>query len=169
MRKNMYRGLTIGILVLLFGTGAAWAGSEENKAAVEAMIAALGVLDGDKAVSFYAADCMGHNHRGQVAEQSCGDETKASVANWKNVYSDLKIVLHGTVAEGDTVGARWTFSGTHTGFGKPISINGMTAYRFEDGKIVESWAAWDELSVVTQLGGTVSMPDGDGGDDDDDE
>ena len=59
---------------------------------------------------------------------------------------------------GHDVSVRWTFAGTHTGnvrFGtpthKPILIIGESQYRLKDGKVVEEWTVFDELSILAQM------------------
>jgi predicted ester cyclase len=63
------------------------------------------------------------------------------------------------VAEGDTVATRWQAHGTHDGplgdlppTGRAFTMDGMTIERFEGGRIVEVWAARDELGLMRQLG-----------------
>ena len=36
--------------------------------------------------------------------------------------------------------------------GKHITVNGMTLFRFRDGKIVEEWSVYDMLSAMRQAG-----------------
>ena len=50
-------------------------------------------------------------------------------------------------------------SGTNTvavpgfpGKGKRATIDGMSFFRFADGKIVEEWSTYDNLSILKQLG-----------------
>jgi len=59
----------------------------------------------------------------------------------------------------DTVVTLWVGSGTHTGAllgiaptGKTVSVPGVWIHRIADGKIVESWNAWDALGMLQQLG-----------------
>ena len=33
-----------------------------------------------------------------------------------------------------------------------VAIDGMTFFRFKDGRIVEEWSTYDNLSVMQQLG-----------------
>ena len=63
------------------------------------------------------------------------------------------------VAEDDIVVSRYTTTATDTrGYmGKPptgrtIRTSAMQMFRFANGKIVESWAARDDLGVLVQLG-----------------
>jgi predicted ester cyclase len=53
---------------------------------------------------------------------------------------------------------RWTFTGTHTGFGiygepggKPVKIMGITHASVHAGKIIEEWTVFNELDVLCQL------------------
>jgi predicted ester cyclase len=36
--------------------------------------------------------------------------------------------------------------------GKKVTATGMSVQRFADGKIVEAWDNWDQLSLMAQLG-----------------
>lgn len=60
--------------------------------------------------------------------------------------------------EGVHVAARWTFSANHTGdklYGEPtnapILVMGISHYHIVDGKIIEEWAVFDELAILTQI------------------
>jgi predicted ester cyclase len=54
----------------------------------------------------------------------------------------------------------WTVRGTHQGeveefgpsTGRQVEIKGITIHRIEDGKIVEEWEGYDNLSILQQLG-----------------
>ena len=55
---------------------------------------------------------------------------------------DLTVTIERTMAEGDEVAARYSWSGTHAATGETVFLNsGLTWYRFEDGEIVERWVA----------------------------
>jgi steroid delta-isomerase-like uncharacterized protein len=63
------------------------------------------------------------------------------------------------VAEEDTVVTYLTMTGTNTGpFGnmpasnKPVKFNGIDIVRIKDGKAVERWGVFDNLSMMTQMG-----------------
>src|SRR5579871_6182101 len=47
------------------------------------------------------------------------------------------------IAEGDRVVVRWTARGRHN-----LNLTGITIHRFKDGKIIESWANWDQLGMM---------------------
>ena len=67
------------------------------------------------------------------------------------------------IAEGDKVVARLTARGTHQGLfrgipptGRVVTWTGIRIFRIAEGKIVEHWANWDDLSLLKQLGGSVA-------------
>lgn len=72
---------------------------------------------------------------------------------------DLEIAIDDLVVLGDTVVARTSSRGTHTGswFGipatrRPVTMWGIDVFRFRGGKIVEHWHAEDRLPTMVQLG-----------------
>ena len=73
-------------------------------------------------------------------------------------FPDIKATTEDIIAEGDKVVIRWTATGTHQGelmgipaSGRQVTWPGITVYRFADGKIVESWWAYDALGMVQQI------------------
>ena len=63
------------------------------------------------------------------------------------------------IAEGDTVVARWTLTGTQTGpflgiapTGRTIRIGGMSMDHLENGILVSGFDGWDNLGLRQQLG-----------------
>jgi hypothetical protein len=48
------------------------------------------------------------------------------------------------------VASRWTLHAPHRG--PPAQLRGIVISRFEDGKIVEDWAASDTMELARQLG-----------------
>ena len=80
-------------------------------------------------------------------------------------FPDIKITNENIIAEGDKVVVRWTATGTHQAelmgipaSGRKITWTGMTIYRFADGKIVESWWAYDALGMMQQIAPTAPEP-----------
>lgn len=63
---------------------------------------------------------------------------------------DTHTQIEDIFGDGDKVCVRYTSRGTHTGelFGvaptnRPLSTSGIEVYRFESGRIVECWGAYD--------------------------
>lgn len=65
---------------------------------------------------------------------------------------------HSDETDGTIAAVRWTLNGTHTGngqfgppSGKPVTILGMSHFRFRGGRIVQEWTVWDEIAVLMQI------------------
>jgi steroid delta-isomerase-like uncharacterized protein len=87
------------------------------------------------------------------------EDVKRIVTMLRTMLPDLQIKLESVIAERDMVVSRYTTTATDTrGYmGKPatgraIRASAIQIFRFADGKIVESWAARDDLGVLRQLG-----------------
>jgi hypothetical protein len=60
----------------------------------------------------------------------------------------------------DVAVTRWTLRGTHDGeteelgppTGRRVEVEGLSLHRVEDGRIVEEWERYDNLSMLQQLG-----------------
>ena len=79
------------------------------------------------------------------------------------MFPDHHFIVDDIVVNGDKAAARWTMTATNTApiagippTGKPIIQHAIVFYRFEDGKIAESWAQMDQLGVLRQVG--VQIP-----------
>ena len=75
-----------------------------------------------------------------------------------SAFSTLKVVVEGTVCDGDQVVVRWCATGVHTGDGlgmkatnKPVTLRGMTWIRMKDGKFHEGWQASNITDVFRSL------------------
>ena len=75
---------------------------------------------------------------------------RASVALYLKLFPDLRFVVDEQVTEGDRVASRWTLHGTHRG--RPVTLRGIVISRFEEGRIIEDWAASDTMEIPRQLG-----------------
>jgi len=78
------------------------------------------------------------------------DGARQSVALYLALFPDLRFDVDDQVTEGDKVASRWTLRGTHRG--REVELRGIVISRFEDGRIIEDWAASDTLELVRQLG-----------------
>lgn len=86
-------------------------------------------------------------------------EDEASGKQLRAAFPDLKVKVDRIIAEGDLVSPHWSAVGTNTaavpgfpGQGKTVSVDGMSFFRFADGKIVEEWSTYDNLTILQQLG-----------------
>jgi steroid delta-isomerase-like uncharacterized protein len=79
-------------------------------------------------------------------------------------FPDGEVTVDDQIVEGDRIATRWTARGTNTGelmgmpaSGKQAVVTGITYSRFVDGKVRESWFAWDTLSMLQQLGAVPEL------------
>ena len=75
---------------------------------------------------------------------------RRSVALYLELCPDLSFVVDDQVSEGDRVASRWTLRGTHRG--RRVILRGIVISRFEEGRIIEDWAASDTMEIPRQLG-----------------
>jgi steroid delta-isomerase-like uncharacterized protein len=89
---------------------------------------------------------------------------KEFVQMYLSAFPDGAITVDDQIAEGDTVATRWTGRGTHQGelmgiapTGKQVTVAGLSYTKFKNGKMVESWANWDTLGMLQQIGAIPAM------------
>jgi steroid delta-isomerase-like uncharacterized protein len=75
-------------------------------------------------------------------------------------FSDLRVDVQDSLAEGDRVCVRWICTAKHTGdglgmapTGSTIEVTGTTILRVADDKILEAWQNWDMLGMMEQVNG----------------
>jgi predicted ester cyclase len=78
------------------------------------------------------------------------DGARRSVALYLELFPDLRFEVDDQVSEGDRVASRWTLHGTHRG--RSVTLRGIVISRFENGRIIEDWAASDTIEIARQLG-----------------
>jgi steroid delta-isomerase-like uncharacterized protein len=107
------------------------------------------------AEQLYAKDFINHGIHRDVSLE----EDQAALKGWHKAFSDITIVPEKLIAEGDLVTIYWIARGTNTGTGnglpatgKKAELAGITIWRIVDGKIKEEWSAFDQLSMMQQLG-----------------
>lgn len=139
--------------------------SEQNKELYRRFIEEC-FVGGNMAVvdEMIAADAVDHQAPPGVAQGAEG--VKQFLSMFRSAFPDLQATVDQMIAEGDTVAARFTMSGTHQGelfgippTGKRIEITGIDVVRFENGKMVEHWGNQDDLGMMQQLG-VIPMPGG---------
>jgi steroid delta-isomerase-like uncharacterized protein len=143
-------------LSLVTGSLLASSLQEENKAiARRAFEEILSQGRYELAEQLYAKDFINHGiHRDATLE-----EDQAALKGWHQAFSDIAIMPEKLIAEGDLVTIYWIARGTNTGTGnglpatgKKAELAGITIWRIVAGKIKEEWSAFDQLSMMQQLG-----------------
>ena len=84
---------------------------------------------------------------------------KAYVRLMRACFPNLEARVLGLYLDGDTVITRWRMEGNLARplldvepRGQHVSMEGMTLYEFEDGKLVEDTSQWDTFGYLRQLG-----------------
>jgi len=79
----------------------------------------------------------------------------------KAAFSEIHIEIDDSMADGDKVCVRWTFTGKHTGVGlgmdptgAALQVTGISILRVAGGKMIEGWQNWDMLGLMEQIRGT---------------
>ena len=129
--------------------------SEENKALARRSWEAANMPDIIDEV--YAADLVWHEPDQEIRGH---EEAKQFASTFFKAFPDLNATVEEVIAEGDKVVTRWTIRGTHQGeieefgppTGKQAELQGISIHRIADGKIVEEWNRYDNLSLLQQLG-----------------
>jgi len=132
--------------------------AEQNKAIIRRMTEEFYNQGNVESAEQFFADTYVHHDPAspQVRDR---DGLKAALRAFLAGCPDLHITTDQLLAEGDMVTKRWTYHATHTGdlsglppTGKRIMMSGLELFRLADGKIVEAWVAYDNLSLMQQLG-----------------
>jgi steroid delta-isomerase-like uncharacterized protein len=133
--------------------------SEENKAVVRRFIEEVwnnGNLD---AIDELIAE--NHVDHDPAREGTSGGRQgmRGFVEMYRSAYPDTRLEIGEMIAEGDLVAMSWTATGTHQGelmgiapTGRSVKVTGIGIDRVSGGQIVESWANYDALGMLAQLG-----------------
>ena len=101
------------------------------------------------------------NHAAPPGSNRGPESMRQLVTMLSTTFPDMHYTVEELVAEGDTVVARVTMSGTHRGpgpvqgmppTGRSVRQDQMHFIHFRDGKVVEHRAVRDDLGVMRQLG-----------------
>jgi steroid delta-isomerase-like uncharacterized protein len=131
--------------------------TEENKNLARRSWEIVNQRDPDLIEEFYPPEFVWHEPDRDVQGY---EQAKQFVSSFFEAFPDISISVEDVIGEGDQVVSRYTLRGTHQGeteeFGSPtnkqMELGGITIHRFEEGKIVEEWERYDNLSVLQQLG-----------------
>jgi steroid delta-isomerase-like uncharacterized protein len=138
--------------------------SEENKALVRRSFEEVfnqGNLDAVDEI--FASDYLLHDPTSP--EEIRGTEgMKQYVSMYRTAFPDLQQTIEDQIAEGEKVATRLIGRGTHQGelmgippTGNRVEASGIVINRISGGKIAESWATYDALAMMQQLG-VISAP-----------
>jgi len=87
------------------------------------------------------------------------DAWSGFMAAFTNAFPDSRISIDSFIAEGDSVAAHWSLTGTHRGefqgipaTGRVVSFSGIEINRVVEGQVVEHRAMFDNVALLRQLG-----------------
>ena len=133
---------------------------EENKALLQRYLNEMNMENESYLDEYFAAEYVYHGPAGELDAQGF----KAMHSMFLSAFPDAKISAEDMIAVGDKVVTRWKIRATQTGelqgiapTGKEVTITGIIITRVEGGKAVEEWEAFDQLSLMQQLG-AITLP-----------
>ncbi len=81
------------------------------------------------------------------------------IKTWRTAFPDGEMTIDDLIVDGDLVGIRNTWHGTHTGefygippSGKRVAVTSIGLDRVKDGQVVEGWGELDMVGMMQTLG-----------------
>ena len=131
----------------------------ENRELVQRAFEVISAGDFDRFDEFIAADYVRHSQASPLVEMTSLEQFKQFLAEDRAAFPDAHLEELFLVAEGDKVAfhGRWVATqegplGPFPASGKQMQLQFSGVHRIADGKIVETWVTWDNLSGFAQLG-----------------
>ncbi|HBS07053.1 MAG TPA: ester cyclase [Leptospiraceae bacterium] len=132
---------------------------EENKDLIRRLVRAMNERDWRGVRNTLHPDFQRHSHAAGESVVEEGEDFVLLLRGQFEAFPDGQEEILDMIGEGDRVAARHRFKGTQTGALGPFEPSHRSLvseyiafYRFADGRIAESWAEWDNLSALEQLG-----------------
>ena len=133
--------------------------TERNKVVVQAFLETINAQNWDDLDELVAPEFIRHSRAAGQPDVRSREQLKAFLRREFETFPDAEETIEDLVAEGDKVAARQRFHGTQQGpmgpfppTEKAMTADYLAIYRVEDGRIIEAWAEWDNLSGLEQLG-----------------
>lgn len=130
---------------------------EANQQVVRIFAQAINERDWQRLDAVVHPDFVRHSHSAPPVRGR--DALKDYLRSEFEIFPDGHETIEDLVAEGDKVAVRHGFRGTQLGAmgpyppsGKVMTADYLAIYRIADGRIIESWVEWDNLSGLRQLG-----------------
>ena len=86
------------------------------------------------------------------------EQDVAATLSWRTAIPDLRVSVERSVSGGGMVALHWRASGINSvalgelpGKGDRLGIEGMSMFRFRDGRIAEEWSVVDVATLRKQL------------------
>mgnify|MGYP006289721717 FL=1 len=139
---------------------------QDNKAVVQRFIREfVNDKNYDLVDDIFTEDYTRHDPASPESESGPGPWIEA-MKGLHQAFPDGKVHIGELIAEGDLVSFEGTMTGTHQGdfrgiepTNTSIEIQGNAMHRVRDEQIAETWATWDFLGLLAQIG-VVDPPTG---------
>jgi len=135
--------------------------TETNKSVIRNLLLAFEKGDTKNIDKYFAPNWV--NHDPSLPPMQGLEGAKQLIDLW-SAFSNLKVTIEDSLAEGDRVAARFIIEGTHTGAmmgiaptGKTIHVSATGIFRIIDGKTTDNWVNFDAQGLLQQLG-AIPMP-----------
>lgn len=87
------------------------------------------------------------------------------VESYRAAFPDMLMTVEEHLSEGNRVVLRWSATGTHLGplqglpaTGRTARVSGIYIHTVDDGRVTDTWAMFDEVGLLRQLGILPSKP-----------
>lgn len=133
--------------------------AQKNKEIVRKTFEIVGNGDYDGMNQYIAENYVRHCQATPELVIESLDAFKEFIRMDRTSVPDQKLNVKMLIAEGDLVAFWCTYTGTQTGQMGPFPPKGRSAeldfagvHRLENGKVVETWVTWDNVTILSQLG-----------------
>ncbi len=130
---------------------------DEHQALLNKMDEAMAKKDASMMAELYHADAVRHTPEGK---QEGLQAIQESAAQFYEEVPDAEGKNLDVICSGDRLVVRWLGMGTPAMAKKKIQVTGITIYHVKDGKIAEEWEEMNSVSMMMQMGYTMTPPEG---------
>jgi predicted ester cyclase len=91
-------------------------------------------------------------------------ENRRSYQRSYAAFAGSTLTVDAVVADGEMLTSRFRLEGVHTGpfmgvpaSGNPVRFGGLDMMHFVDGRVDERWTVTDTITLLHQIGGTITF------------
>jgi predicted ester cyclase len=134
--------------------------NSQNVETVKRAVSYVNQREFEQLLALFVPNTVRHDLAGAYPDLAGEGEVRDFLGQLLRGSPDFQIHLEDAFGSGDRVCTRIRVEGTHAGSlfgregtGRPFSVNQMNIYRFEDGKLAESWQLTDLAGFISQIDG----------------
>ena len=133
--------------------------SAENVARIRALFEAINERrEGELIRELAAPQFVRHDLTGAIPGVTGQDGAARFIESLRAAFPDLKLEIQDAIADCDTVVVRFVARGTQSGpflgqapTNRRVEVNNINIYRFESGRVVETWQLTDGYGLLRQI------------------